>query len=192
MGMVDEDKRVDVLANMVSMVDRLLKINNDDREEFWGKDYLSIIDAIATEKIEEISHSVTLKILEAGKRFHDVRDLLGSNTATVLLEAISKSGPHSTIEYEEQRKCPACGLNGWLLCAIERGETKIEYDQGPIHHDCWHVVERMAVPLAFECPVCNLDLEGDELHVAGLGDEFEIDDDEATDYEVARYNGEAY
>jgi len=84
----------------------------------------------------------------------------------------------------ELTTCPACRAQGFLSGTVWHEEVR-EYDS--IDHEYQYFMERVVTVFGsqeFVCPTCKLKLYGtDELSVAGLPDEFEIEEEREREFE---------
>lgn len=81
----------------------------------------------------------------------------------------------SSTDHEEPQTCPVCQQQGWLLCGVEVSATQYEYDDEGMAAAS---ADRTAYPFGFECPVCKLDLDAEQLGGFDFPSEFELEPDD--------------
>ena len=62
---------------------------------------------------------------------------------------------------------------GWLICGVEEGPIEVDVDEDGLPDQAWQA--RSAYPYMFECPVCGLSLEDDELRQLDFPQEIELE-----------------
>lgn len=141
------------------VVDALLPPLGLDREKFWSRNLSPVVDEMLNEALTDRRSVVAAKLAAARRRLARLIGGLDDAARTVVLASLSGRQLSST-EHEEPHVCPVCQQGGWLLCGTERGAPEVETDtQGATYP----FVPITAYPFGFECAVCGLDLEGEEL-----------------------------
>lgn len=141
---------------------------------FWGN-RLNIVETLRDETLDEARAILNIKYEAA--RVHLQAQLAGFDAAEqAAFKAIVAKGSHSTSDHEEPYPCPVCQSQGWLIC--RRDYDVVEY--GPEPGDNYDIVfnEPFAYPFSFECNVCGLHLEDNELEAAGMPSEIELPESE--------------
>ena len=118
----------------------------------------------------EIRRVVAAKQAVPRKRLGNlVRGLDAAGSAMVIASLSGRTT--SSADHEEPQQCPVCEQQGWLICGIEQDFASIPGEGEAI--DNW--VRRTAHPFAFECPVCELTLQSDELLEMNFPTEIELE-----------------
>lgn len=89
---------------------------------------------------------------------------LDVSSRAMVVATLARRPPFFTAEHFEPQRCPACPSEGWLVCAVERGEVEDDAAEDGYNGA---FVARTAISYAFEYPVCELDLAPSEF--GGLG-----------------------
>jgi rubredoxin len=168
---------------MCRLIESLMPVLELDSDEFWGPESARVVDHLLDEAKSETARTVAAKTAAAQKRFATMLDTLDLASKKVLLAVLSGRAI-STSDYQEAQQCPVCDQQGWLNCTVERGP--VEYD-GDDSRDMQPWVSLTAYPFSFQCPVCGLELEADELAEFDFATDIELDADsepfEVYDYE---------
>lgn len=183
MALVDRRELHNATVSMAKIVDSLLAVLELNRNDFWGEAAIGVVTELFDEAKTETSRVVAGKRAVATRYLASLVSGLDASARAVVLASLS--GRHiSSTDHEEPQECPVCHQQGWLLCGVDRGPVEYDYDEdGP--PSAW--VERTAYPFGFECAVCRLELEGDELQELDFPAEIELEPDtepfETYDYE---------
>lgn len=133
---------------------------NVDPESFWDSKHMSMVEQIITEKFNRDEARYLAKIREATARFAILDDIL-DKTALDVLRATRR--PRTSLLFAEgsaeevEFTCPACKSTGQITYCIE-DEGTIQYEP-----DGFHWMEQTAAPEFFECPVCQLELDAEDM-----------------------------
>lgn len=169
MGFVDVHHLRDAVVQYCRLAAVMLDALELATEPFWGPDLAATAASLVEEAKTEAARMVAAKLAAARVRVAArVAGLDGQARAAVLA---ALSGVQLTsADHDEPSTCPACEQRGRLLCIVERGPVEFEVDGA--------IVQRSAIPVEFECAVCELHLEGDELdEVASFPEYFQLDPD---------------
>jgi hypothetical protein len=182
MGMVLPDELRAAVAVMCRLVDGLLAALSLKRDDYWGRDAVGVVDEILDIAKSEVRRIVAAKIAAAERRYAGLVSGLDAAGRVVVLAALSRRGPYMIADHNEPQECPACKQQGWLVCHVDEGQPEVEYgDDG----NQYAFASRTAYPSIFECPVCELELEEEELAEFDYPMEIELEpnNDPYSDYE---------
>jgi hypothetical protein len=173
MAIVRTDELNSAVLLMCRIVESLLSALVLERGDFWGPHALSVVNEIIDKDKSERRRIVTGKLAAAERRLSQLLAGLDEASKTIVLTSLS-GRQTSTSDHEEPQECPVCHHQGWLICSVDTGPIESETDEYG-HTEAW--VERTAYPMIFECPVCSLELHGDELLEMDFPTEIELEPD---------------
>lgn len=176
MALVDQARLRVAVARMTRYVEASLPLLDLSRSAFWSRPALSVVDALLDEAKSEVARSARAKIAAAQGRFATLTRALPTDQVAAVLTALSSRLMLSS-DHNEPHGCPVCKQSGWLLCGVEVGPTEYTYDDDFVVTGAFR--SRTAYPVAFECPVCQLGLEGDELLEFDFPNDIEIEPEDA-------------
>lgn len=159
MALVRSDDLRAAVIQMCRIIESLILALGLDRRDFWEIRGISVVDALLDEASTEIAREVAAKKAAAAARLEGMLASLPDSARSLLLSALSGREMSST-DYEHRQQCPVCDQQGWLPCVLEYGQERREIDE---YGKVIKIVDCTAYPVGFECPVCELCLEGDEL-----------------------------
>lgn len=183
LGVVDPASSDKALGQLVRLAKSMLK---DEWDNYW-QDQVEAANQRLTRAVEEVATRYDQAIATARRTFQQLwgcpvtgpeSDRLASVRA--LLE--ERPPRLDANEVNRHQPCPACHSQGWVVLEIERG--KVEIDDGDAPHSLAWFVRLVGTPLYFQCAICDLYLDDDDLGLAGI---FQIDldeEDEATEEEI--------
>lgn len=158
LGIVEPAQLRRAVAQHTILVQGVLPLLDLDEAPFWGVNLMPSVTAIIDDARSETARIVASKLVSARSAIRT--KLLGLPEVAQLAYLAALSGTQRTYtDHEEAQQCPACDQQGWLLCTLERGPIEREF--GALGA-AWR--ERTAYPFAFECNVCDLQLEDEELY----------------------------
>ncbi|MDG4818275.1 hypothetical protein O7628_22590 [Micromonospora sp. WMMD956] len=172
MGMVLPDELRAAVAVMCRLVEGLLAALLLERDKYWGDHAIGVVDEILDVAKSEVRRIVAAKIAVAERRFAGLVSGLDAAGRAVVLSALSRRDPYTTADHNEPYQCPACKQQGWLVCHVDEGQPEIGYDDDGTQYS---FAPRTAYPFFFECPVCELELEEEELAELDYPMEIELD-----------------
>lgn len=159
MALVSHKELFVAVVLMCRIIEGIIPVLQLDRESFWGEHALSTVKELLDRDSDERRQIVTAKMVAARHRVSSLLANLDEAGRVVVLNALSgRKG--SLSDYEEPQSCPVCTQQGWLLCAVELGTHEAVVSKGG---SVCSTAEAVAYPVYFECPVCELQLEEDEL-----------------------------
>ncbi|WP_157519393.1 hypothetical protein [Modestobacter sp. Leaf380] len=179
MALVEIDDLRKAVIELLRFVESAVVVRGTDAASFWGSSLVALAAGLLDEAATASQQAVARKQAAARIRLDLLLGPLDKAGRAVVLASLS--GRKTVMaEHEEAAACPVCEQQGWLLCGVDRGP--VQWDDGGNPY-----VEPLAWPYEFVCPVCGLELEGDELQAAGFPEEVELDLDldpiEAFEYE---------
>jgi hypothetical protein len=119
----------------------------------------------------ELRRMVAAKLVAAERRLSELTTHLDDASKAVVLASLS-GRPMSSTDHEEPQECPVCRQQDWLLCGVIPGDPELDMQpDGTVYR--W--ITKTAYPFGFECPVCDLDLEDEELTDFDFPDEIELE-----------------
>lgn len=174
------------VVQMVRVVDELLTILGEQETEYWGTDLLPVIGDMKKKAGDALLNRANSKIAAAKKRFRALTaSLQGSISEPMFLIMERKTVRFALDEdgVDVARVCPACSRRGHLSLIKEQDPSSYELvgdPQDPSNQ--WVMATVTGIPEMFQCPVCELRLDGGELAMfAGLHEPIPLPD-EMVDY----------
>jgi len=175
MGLVDGTHLRSAVVQYCRLAAVMLDALELDAEPFWGTDLATTAAALVEQARTETAQIVQAKLAAARVRVATRTAGLDGMARAAVLAALS-GVQLSSVDHDVPATCPACEQSGWLLCVVERSPVEFDSD-GPIVH-------LSAVPVEFECPVCDLRLEAEELEEIPSFPEFIQLDPDTSPYEA--------
>ncbi|NKZ72005.1 hypothetical protein GTA09_21525 [Rhodococcus hoagii] len=175
LGLVDFDELTSAIKIMVRVIEDLIAVMAIPRDKFWRKHTIGVVDGLLDEAAKEITVAVNAKVARARLRLETLTQNLPQPAAQALLEALAGKMPRAFSDHEERQTCPVCNHSGWLICGVERGP--VEWEEQDDGSRIFYV-ERTAFPIWFDCKVCDLELEGEELYEFDFPREIELEVDD--------------
>jgi hypothetical protein len=177
MALVRSDELRAAVVQMSRLIESILVPLKLDRQRFWGSEESSVVDYLLDEAKTQIARTVAAKKMAARRYLDKLLDGLSEEGRRTVLAALSGRGANVFIDHQESQECPVCGQQGWLICTVERGDAERQPDEdGGI--SIW--AARTAYPEVFVCPVCLLDIEGEEVWEFDFPVAIEIDPEDIT------------
>lgn len=155
LALVDRAELRAAVGDSVRIVDKLVIGIGADRRSFW-RVRITHVDYLIAEQQAETELIVTAKVEKAREQLASLKAMLSPELAAAVLAQRSKCLTSS--EHEEAVTCPVCDQEAWLICGVERGAPEPDGSD-----EEWWSVSLTAWPFAFECTVCGLSLEDNEL-----------------------------
>lgn len=168
MALVDRTEVRAAASAMSRVVDAVVEAMEASRADFWGERVVLVDNFIRVER-ETVEQIVEAKVAAARSRLSALVSRLDAATAASVLSALSRKRSHA--DHEEPVPCPVCGQQAWLICSTENGEVEWTWDEDGL---AGTNVEITAYPFAFDCSVCGLELEVDELAHLKMDAEIEL------------------
>lgn len=177
MAMTNSATLKEAAVRLVQIVSKIHGLLNRAEADYWGVSLAPVIQAMQDEHVTALARTVEAKFARARQLLAELtRDLSPGDAEAVLVAREARSVRWAGDE-EEEHECPVCNRSGWFVVATEKGEPYEYYYSDDIS---WHV-EVFRWPTMFQCPVCDLVLEDDELAAAGLPTELDSRDEETED-----------
>jgi len=177
MALVRSDELRFAVVQMCRLIESLMAPLELDREHFWGSHAASVADYLLDEAKTERARIVAAKKAAAQRYLSRLLLGLDDEIRRVMLAALSGRPPNTSIDYQEAQECPVCGQQGWLICSVERGDVRQEAE-GDGGFSAW--ADQIAYPYIFECPVCQLNVEGSELWEFDFPNSIQIEEEDVT------------
>lgn len=191
LAMIDTEELAEAVEHHATLAGAIFDHLNIDPKSFWGEDHWPTVEQLIVAKVDRDWARYTAKVAAAKGRFVELSERLGPSTLAAL-RAVSK--PRTSISFgigtdeSIDSACPACGSIGQIIYLLE-DEGLVQFEPSGAH---W--IEQSAVPMFFECPICELELDDDEAYrIPGAEDYIpegrEVDDEELDrmDYEYDLY-----
>lgn len=173
LGIVEPSQLRRAVVQHARLVEGVLPVLNLDSAQFWGASLVPSVAALVDEARTETARIVASKLASAKAALRAKIHALPDAAQAAYLAALSGTQRTYT-DHEEAQQCPACDQQGWLLCTLERGP--IERDLS-VFGSAWRA--RTAYPFGFECNVCGLELEDEELYeISSFPVEIELEPEE--------------
>lgn len=160
MGIVDAAELRRAIGSMVRVSDSLVRVSKwGDRSQFWTADLVAAADAAVLDAKYDARARLEGKVAAATFRLRELLSNLTSETRSSIRATLANRAPWTSIDHDERAKCPVCGELGWLICVVDKERQDIDTGEGVYSV----TVKRTAWPVVFNCNVCGIDLEEDEL-----------------------------
>lgn len=169
-GMVDVDDLSAALPVMVRVIDHLQPLvqPSQTRRMFWGEHAFDVANRLVDAAVNDLAKRIESKIARARAHLESLTAGLPESTSTQFLRSIALR-VNGIYKLSVEKPCPVCGFPGWLGGEVTRGAVVWGDGDVPTH------LERIFLPMAFSCSVCNLRLNPDELEYFGLDDDEELE-----------------
>lgn len=164
-------KAVQVMVLLVH--DLLAAVPRTSIDDYWGKEMSPVAGSLLDRLTSETAQVVEAKLAAARGRYAELTKF-GVVAAQEMIAVLASRAPRTIIEMAERATCPVCGNDGWLNGDVEEGEVLADEEEGILY------IERFGIPMQFECSVCMLSLEVDELSQFSFPERIEL---EHGDYE---------
>jgi hypothetical protein len=174
-ALVDRAELRVALKVMCRVLQGMLKVLELDEAQFWGESASGVVRTLLDEAATETRAVVDAKQAAAKRRLDQLLSPL-DDAGTVLVLASLSGQSGTTSDHQEPQKCPVCKQMGWLICGVEEGAIEADFDEEGFTGQAWQ--ERTAYPVLFECPVCRLSLQDDELRQFDFPQEIELQPNE--------------
>ena len=161
MGLVDAERLRLAVVEMIRVIEALLPHMELGRERFWGTAALPVADALLDEANDAIRHTFEAKMAAAKRQVYRLTSTLSSPEAADQLLAALAARPHRSPPSEASvpSDCPVCD---------QVGELYFDLVEVPAPADDPFETAPTLYPLAFVCMACGLNLNHDELEIAGV------------------------
>lgn len=139
-----------------------------DEARFWGGRFMGTVEELRNVRSSATRQRVSAKIAHAKDSLEKILFGLSEDGRTRMLVALEARLTSATVLDAEtvDEECPACGRQGELSLLTEkqdepRYEADYDRDGSPVAQ--YAVFGVLGYPTLFQCPVCGLSLEQDEL-----------------------------
>lgn len=192
LGMVDARANDVAIGHLVRLVDRLLAAKSAyDQVGSWA-DYWGTQEEEARTRLDREIEEVATRYEQALATARRTYQSRWSDTDTLdEVQHLLEGQPPWADDGQDERPhtCPACGSQGWVVYDIERGPVEIDKSGYPC--DAAWTVRLTGKPSHFECNVCLLRLDDEDLDLAGITG-IELDEVEASEEEVDLWRDSGY
>jgi hypothetical protein len=173
MALVDAEELRQAIVQMARLIGALLPLLELDPDPFWGRRAAAVVKSLLDEAQSEISRLVQVKRATAEARIDRLTAAVGGpNQIEPFLELLEAVTPPNS-EHVEEQWCPICEHRGWLGCYVKTGPIEVDYDREGHPEGAW--VPRFAYPSTFTCPVCQFEIEEEELEEFDFPREIELE-----------------
>lgn len=180
------------LAHTVGLLHAMLPGFVED--DYWGPTHLAVVTGLRDARADKVKLELDAKLLAATEYFGTLFPAMSQADRETVLITMEARKPTRTVsgrdgDVWERHPCPACARSGYLHYAVEHQddhEEIPEYDSEGHVEGVYVEVSVEWIPLAFECPVCNLDLNEDEVVLVDGIDAFIAEDKVALDSDEMR------
>jgi hypothetical protein len=189
-ALTDRDQLAEAVVRLVRVVDAILPLlPHRTPVSYWTDRLSGVVSELRDQRSNETARRVAAKLATARALVEArVAAMLGNEAALELFLATLESvtTPWTVADAtEESKTCPACGRIGELSYVKIRDEvaqSETNFDRDGFPENVFYFVGVTGVPTLFQCPVCELQLEGEELAAfAELRDEVHLDSEEVDD-----------
>jgi hypothetical protein len=157
----------EVLTMCMRIADTLLVAMGESVDEYWG-DYSRLHRELIEEHVSEIRVAVLAKVARAKAVYRGRVGGLETQHHTQIMASLTSTAVRPR-NYGEYTDCPACEARGWLHGSM--GLMGFKWNNEESERISSEPPKIVMYSHAFECYVCGLNLEGDELEAAGLPSE---------------------
>lgn len=172
MALVETEPLQQAIGAMAAILEQLLNVRGIDRAHFWTQELLfSVTVTVGAEASAGLRRAQT-KIAAARAKLDSLLVNVNLDQRPALLAILEdRTYPTRWNGDPLPRECPACLRRGWLTYLVMEDATAltVDEDQGHVEY------KRIGLPEYFDCPVCGLALEDEELQFSGLGEEIELE-----------------
>lgn len=133
---------------MARFVEQALTALDEDPVRFWTEKIANLVRSLLDERSDQIARVVHELIAQAAQRYETTLGRLDAASRTAVVAVLEAKAEDDV----RPHRCPACGHHGRALIGSELGE------------EGW----RWLWIRGFECPVCELELNEEMLHAAGI------------------------
>jgi len=177
------------VVQVVRVIDELLSFLSEDENAYWGSNLWSLVGEMKKKASDALLHRVRSKVAAAEMRFKTVTALFNDTNRESMLLILERRGVPFALDEDGldlSRVCPACGRKGHLSLVKEFDPDSVEvWSDIDDPSNSTITVSVMGVPNLFQCPVCALLLEGDELGLyAGLHETVQLPDEESVPSDI--------
>lgn len=159
MALVRTDELRSAVMEMSRLVESLIVPLGLARDDFWDPHSLSAVNYLLDEAKSETARIVAAKIAAAQRYLARLLRGISTESRHTLLAVLSGRPASVGIDHDEPQECPVCQQQGWLVCSVLEDPRREPNEDGRFSQ--W--VDQFAYPEVFECPVCQLHVEGREL-----------------------------
>ena len=163
MSVVEPEQLSLAMQGMTAVVEACLTLTSD-LEPFWDPQHDALRQELISQKVQRSRLALTRKLAAAGSRLRDRLDGIPEQQhvgimAILEAPAVAAAEPPEVVTHI----CPVCEHRGSLFCYVTESDTDFVGSAYPDDHPDGL---RYAYPEAFECGVCGLQLNDNEIEQA--------------------------
>jgi hypothetical protein len=174
LGLVDGNELTTGVMQMIKYIDIALGVLDLDPVDFYGDERYEVVAEMLNEARTELARVVAAKIGAAIQRLAAHTAGIPAEQQEGFIKALAMRPVTIVADHVERDLCPACGQYGSLVCQVERGLLEYEVDENGGGQP---FVPLTAWATLFRCPVCELQLAGDEIEQADIERSIELEPD---------------
>ncbi len=164
MGLVDPAELRASARSAVLVIERILfelEDHDEEAEEFWNEDLVELVYELADQKSSEIAVSLAAKRAAAFNRLAQLRQTAGEGWEIVRGAIVATHPQWDGVQFKGH-PCPVCNAEGVLTREVTRSNLDFTGASYPNEQPSGY---RYAYPESFECFVCGLALDQEEIDV---------------------------
>lgn len=162
MAICDTEALREVLDGMAAYVEAALRVLRRTSQDFWGV-LAAEMQERATARERTVKEAAELKVSEAADLYHRMVDGLDEERRASLLQTLSRREPDYGFSDDFWTlDCPACGYQDARLAWVA------DYDVERDSQGGYDAVSGGLALLGLQCPVCQLELDADEVNALGI------------------------
>lgn len=166
----DEERLQALITAMAAFTGAVLGVLGQDLPNYWGPYAGATMDRIDARAARVKAEAE--RLVEAARgHYQQLRGGLAPDAWQRVLKVLYER--RATADLSAEVECPACAQDASVLWSAE---AEVEYSDGE-----WNAVGYWALE-GLRCPVCGLDLDGDELEALELADLPDVADLAAEDF----------
>ncbi|WP_146080094.1 hypothetical protein [Clavibacter michiganensis] len=180
----------ETVTRMVVVIDSLLQeFSHPKVKNYWQSEFHSVVDTLRDQRSTEVRRRLSGKVAAAKANYERQWETLAGDAAAreAYFTALEASGERWLVgdSVDRRKNCPACARSG-ILSYLELPEDEVQsevtYDDAHAPEDIHYYVNVTGMPVFYQCPVCGLDLEGEELKAyPHLSEEIDLDPEDRSE-----------
>lgn len=162
LALVDAAQLNALMVRLVQVVEKLHTLIDRQEAHYWGVDLDSVVAAMKSERASELQQVIEVKYARARALLDELTSGLSEPGRELILEAReSRPVRWAVLDAEDEpTECPVCGRTGWTSYAEDRDDAEFDSDVEP---DGAYQTAIYSTAVMFQCPVCGLVLEANEI-----------------------------
>lgn len=182
LGIVDSNKLKEAINEHCRLVEDVLRLLDLDTEAYWGEELYPIFRSLVDTARSDAERQLCAKIESARAVYGELYGMLPEAILPPYFAGVVQ-GTGALGDGQRPQECPACLQQGWLVYAVDDESVFVDPDDGTT----W--TKRTASLQSFECPICKLRLEYEELKqiLSDSPDDIELEPRELSDEDLRTY-----